>query len=296
LTRDYFEMSDAILFLTHEWRPVHGLKFRRLLKEAKGAGDVFALLQTRSGAAPLSTSDPDLERNVHTFDAERLPGELGYDYLFDGEFKGSPHYPVLWFARTHPYRRYWLIENDVEFTGNWGELIAAVDRGDPDFVACHFCNASERTDSTLWRHQRPSDADSAWANEPQNCVKCFCPIYCISQDAISLIDAAYRAGWRGHPETTFATLLSHHQRKIFDFLDFGVFYKGVEQDPLFEVDALSTLRWRPPVSMIEFEQRREGGMLFHPIKDDWYFDGEKAVVIGESTPSGQTLPIAKDLS
>lgn len=277
----------AVLFLTHRWDKVVRLRFERLVDEAGPLADVFLYMQKSEAADRAEAEGGGIARALVRFDAQALPGSLGYPYGFDNALTpGSGHFAVLAFARKVRRGHYFLIEYDVDFSGRWSDFIAGTLASTPDLATLHIRSMHECPDWNWWRACRPSERDRGWARDPRNMLRSFNPVYCLSLRAAQIVHAAHREGWRAHHELLFPTVLSHRGCKLVDLGPALGFCLGIEQDrlPGKPAEALSTVRWRPKVTPNEFLARSTGKTLFHPVKDDWYFDGEKLVSV-QSDPS-----------
>lgn len=277
------EARTAVLFLTHHWNDIIRLKFERLRSEIGSVADVFILMQKSEAAERAQAEGGSTRRALALFDASALPGELGYAYAFaDAILPGSVHFTVMAFSRRNVYDHYFLIEYDVDFSGNWRDFIATVLKASPDFASLHFFTPRQKPDWGWWRVYRPADRDRGWALDEGNLLRSFNPVYCLSRHAAQLIDAAHRDGWHGHHELILATVLSHRGCRVVDLARLDDFCIGSEQDPDASRDALSTVRWRPDVTQAEFLSRSTGRTLFHPVKDSWCFDGRGVISIAAS--------------
>lgn len=266
--------STAAVYLTHRWDPVHAYRFQRLSREIAGIMDVFLLVQTRNANQTLHEIrrllGGALTSQVRTFDPDVLPAQLGYPYLTSkGLVPGNAHYPLSLFCRTHVYEHYWLVENDVEFTGNWSVLFETCSKCNSDLIAAHLRNYQ---DDPVWRLWTTLVAPLRRPLNLQKLSKAFFPIYRISRSALLLINQLQRSGWRGHFECLIPTMLSLHSMSVTDFQDIHPFYLGRLQDPpktQAEALALSTLRWRPEITLQEAHQHLDKNIILHPIKQNW---------------------------
>jgi hypothetical protein len=269
----------AVLLLTHRWDRFVQLKFERLRAEIGDLADVALLLQRSDGLEALGQT-PD--RSAWIFDPAQLPRQLGFPFMNGRSVvPGSTHFPVMAFARQAPrYAHYLVIEFDVEFSGNWRDLAAAVAVAAPDFASLHFRTHDEIPAWYWWPYCRPAEADQDWAGDRRNLIKSFNPIYCLSRRALDLLEAAHRSGWSGHYELLLATILSRRGCRIFDLAELG-FCAGREQNarPDLPDGELSTVRWRPDVTSEEFDRRSTGQTLFHPVKGGWLYDGSRIVTL-----------------
>lgn len=261
----------AILYLTHHWGPVRAQRFRRLQEETRAVADCFVLLQSAGGNLERQF-DPDCM--VHPFDPAALPAALGYPYLTEkGIVPGCTHYPLVDFCRKHSYPYYWLIENDVEFSGNWNSLVSSFTQDPADLVAAHVV---PHTADPGWIWWRSLSAPRLRPLDPTKLLRAFFPVYRISRKGLFYIDRMQRSGWRGHYEVLIPTLLGAAGMSVKDLRQFGPFYLGSRQDPprsAQQLEQLSTLRWRPPVTHEEFVHRFRENVIFHPVKEAWTFNG-----------------------
>lgn len=274
----------AVLFLTHRWDRLVRLRFERLVAEAGELADVFLLMQQSEAADRAEAEGGAIAPALVRFDVRRLPEVLGYPFAFKDQLSpGSVHFPVLDFARKHRRGHYFLIEYDVEFSGDWSDFLAGTLASGPDCATLHIRTKLECPNWVWWNIYRPSSRDRGWALEPESLRRSFNPVYCLSHRAVERMHQAHREGWRGHHELLMPTILMHCGYKVVDLRRSNDFCVGFEQElrHAMPLDDLSTVRWRPDVSASEFEIRSRGHTLFHPVKDGWYFDGQKLVVLGE---------------
>ena len=268
----------ALLFLTHRWDDVLRHRFERIVREAGETADVFLLIRKCDETGQALAKFPPRAGKLAGFDQEHLAQKLGFPTMKpDALVPGSTHFPIMAFHRQLPdYIHYFAVEFDVEFTGNWGALVRDVTGQAPDFASMHFHTPDEKPDWRWWDHCHPAQADCDWASDRANLRRSFNPVYCLSNSAIEQLDQAHRDGWKGHYEVLLATILTQRGGKIVDLGDYCI---GEEQNPKpgKPVDTISTFRWRPNVSQRELLRRSTGKTLFHPVKDAWFFDGERIV-------------------
>lgn len=260
--------ATLILFLTHRWSPLLGERFLRLHREARAFGDIRLLLHDDHGpvrAAWLDLLDragiPDA---VEFFDPHSLEAELGYPLLRAGSLTpGSAHYPLMRLARNTHYQWYWLIEFDVECARPWHEFFADFGHCEADLLASHVQSRAQQPDWYWWdalRDPRGSAADAAvqW--------KAFFPAYRISQRALAAVDAAHQAGWCGHCEAIVPSVLKAGGFEVRDLREFSDCYSGTEQDPHEDASMLSSMRYRPEITLQELAVRTPTPRLLHPVK------------------------------
>jgi hypothetical protein len=240
--------------MTHVWVPELEAEFERLSRiSGPGAPDVWLVLDAKTrGSAALAGRYP----RCHVFD-EAAISKLPYPRLHDRGLLNHPHFPVLEFFLAHPeYEHYWIVEYDVRYTGDWAHLLDYFRDPDHDLVTAHIRRFGDEPRWEWW--ESLSHPMHTIAREKR--LRSFNVIYRMSHRALKFLHEAQVDGWRGHPEVSIATLLSHSGFKL---LDFGGFYTshGYRSGRL----AMSgSLRYRP--------SRTSAGplanTLYHPVKPE----------------------------
>jgi hypothetical protein len=269
----------AVLYLAHAWTATHTLRFRRLREQTANVGDCYVLYQSATCEVPGGLREAAADA-IHVFQAAELPGRLGYPYLTHGGLvPGCTHYPVIDFCKRHTYRYYWLIESDVEFSGDWATLIGAGNTTEADLLAAHVQRYRDAPDWVWWDSLRlPVPRHAAIPRRIGGLRKAFHPVFRISFDALTLIDRLHRDGCRGHNEMLLPTIIANAGLEVVDLNILHCLYSGHEQEPSRDIPARSTLRWRPEVSLAEFAQTFAANAIYHPVKGNWTFDGTHVLV------------------
>jgi hypothetical protein len=270
------------LFLAHQWSEAIGQRFLRLRREIGPSADCFVRLHDHRLDVLQRWTDfvhaIGAPEALVPFDAGELPAQLGLCYFSDRRIMGNTHFPLLQFARSAAYRYYWQVESDVEYRGNWLSFISSYTDCDAPLLASHVYRYHERPTWTWWLSL---SAPPAAALKQSELCKAFFPVFRISNDAIEAVEQAHRSGWLGHFEALVPTAVVRAGLRVQDLASINPCYVGPSQDPC-TLEPLSTLRWRPKVSRDEFEQRGDAPTIFHPVKDNWSFDGEKVLQFGSS--------------
>lgn len=275
--------KTTVLFLTHKWDLFTRLKYQRLLEEVGDAADVNLLIQASDEVLRELAAHPTANRSEAIFDPRILPKTLGYPFLSGAAIvPGSTHFPVIaWFREHVASQACLVIEYDVEFSGNWRDFVLELGEARLDFGAMHFRSYRDDPDWYWWRSLAPAAGDVTPGFGLRDLRRSFNPVYWISREAMALVDAAHSRGWRGHYECLMATLLERTDCRLADLAQLGGFCHGREQDLRSRPSAsqLATVRWEPQVTQAEFLRRSTGRTLFHPVKEDWIFDGGKIVSV-----------------
>jgi len=110
--------------------------------------------------------------------------------------------PLL-FWKAHPqYQQLWVMEDDVEYTGDPARLFADLASKCEDLLASHVTRCVDNWIYTK-RFCSPGidlPADARWLS--------FFPFYRVSRRALEAIDRRYLEGWDGHQEMTWPTILT----------------------------------------------------------------------------------------
>lgn len=252
-----FDRPQCVLFMTHQWSDRIAARYFKLVADLDGIADVFLLHDLRGRGIP-----GDIE-NAFAYSARRLQRTLGYKCFEPGKIvPGSAHLPLLWFAQRHACAQYWVVEYDVEFTGDWSHLVRAFEHADADLVAAHVRRVEDSKDWVYWRD---FTAPAGAAVTEEKLLKAFFPVYRMSAAGIAAVHDFHKAGYRGHYEMFVPTCLSLRDMRVADLKGEQRFYAGDEQDPVSDRETLSTLRWRPAVDMTT-EFYRSENLIYHPVK------------------------------
>jgi hypothetical protein len=192
---------------------------------------------------------------------------LKYLPIVMGIIPGSNHFPVLQYFLEFPgYDYYWVIEDDVRFTGEWKYFFDFFNAYEDDFISSHLRTFSNEPEWIWWRslsHTYQMIPDSKR-------IRSFNPIYRISSRALRYIHYALSEKWKGHHEVLLPTLLYHNCYKIMDFGGCGdfvangncnMFYTSSGSDPKGLLRE-GTMRFRPVYKAPGNEKNK----LYHPVK------------------------------
>jgi len=252
----------AIVTLTHIWSRAIKREHEKRVRQGGAYGDVW-LLYHRYDASMQTPVAPRVEcmtrRDLDRLHCPPPPVELakgGLAQLF-----------MLEFARRHPdYDRYWFIEFDVRFSGDWALLFEATDAVDADLLAPCVRTRDQHPDWKWWQsltHPREVISD-------QKQLRCLNVICRLSARACKTLDETCQHGWNGHSEVLFPTILSHAGMTVADLGGRGLFtpeplrgrfYREGEDRP----DGLrgrGTMRVAPPRLWCGFVRN----VLYHPVK------------------------------
>jgi hypothetical protein len=174
---------------------------------------------------------------------------------------------ALHFFNAHPtYERYWFLEYDIRFSGEWSEFFSCFQGSDADLLSTSIRRASTHPDWMHWPTLRVPPEVGALSDAERLCN--FMPIVRISRRGLQAIDAGYRAGWGGHCEVTWPTILHHAGLNIEDYGGDGEFVRSDNRNR-FYTNTLTdrdlspgSVVFRPARIFPGFRRNR----LWHPVK------------------------------
>ena len=170
--------------------------------------------------------------------------------------------PIL-FWKSHPQYQYvWVMEDDVEYTGDPAQLFADLAGKEEDLLATHV---TQCVDDWIYAKNFRSPgtdlaADAKWLT--------FFPFYRVSRNALDAIDRRYMEGWDGHHEMTWPTILRGAECSILDIGGQGPHvseeninrhYIGVPGKAFEKHGSFGTMH-------IRLRPGKQKNVLWHPIK------------------------------
>jgi hypothetical protein len=248
------------LWLTHVWSPELEAEFQTLLRLEM---DVWLLLDRRTPSAAGLAAKYDRH---HLFDEAQL-FQLPYPRLSGHGLINHQHFPVMDFFRSHPeYERYWVIEYDVRYTGDWNQFFRSVEGYDHDLITSHIRRYADEPRWPWWSTlQHPSKKIPR-----EKYLRSFNVIYGLSRNALEFLQACQIDGWQGYPEVSFPTLLSEGGFRLLDLGGHGEFTPPELRNQFYTSWATSsgylspfgTMRYRPARATAG----RLPDKLYHPVK------------------------------
>ena len=176
---------------------------------------------------------------------------------------GNCDLPPLLFRRAQPqYAQYWVVEDDVEYSGDLHTLFSGLADREGDLLAAHLARGDE-----AWTYASMLRAPGIDI-KPADSWLVFLTFFRISGAALDLIDRYYRAGWSAHSENAWATILKHGGMTVVDIGGNGEFvadqdrdkrYHGLANDGFAKNGSFGTMN-------IRLRAGRRKDVLWHPIK------------------------------
>ena len=266
-------MKQAVLYLTTKSNEWTLSAFHALEQSLQGMADVYFAYHQQGDV--LSVSLQNIE-NLFVFTSDVL-NELGYTPIEKGKLvPGSNHFPLLkFFKENQCYDYYWLVEDDVRFSGEWKDFFGSFASCTSDFLSSVIETKAENPTWYWWTSLKTGNEVIA----EEKLLKSFNPIYRLSSQALVCIDAHLRIGWMGHYEVLLPTLLYNKGFLLEDFGGEGTFVRP-ENNAKFYDD--TSMRIAPVLP----DDRKN--FLFHPVKE------EKVRLDGSYKKNAVFVPVGKD--
>lgn len=266
-------MKQVVLYLTNKSNEWTLCAFHALEQSLHGMADVYFAYHQQGDVLPVSLHSVD---NLFVFTSDVLK-ELGYTPIERGKLvPGSNHFPLLKFYKENQgYDYYWLVEDDVRFSGEWKDFFGSFASCTSDFLSSVIETKAENPTCYWWTSLKTGNEVIA----EEKLLKSFNPIYRLSSQALVCIDAHLRIGWMGHYEVLLPTLLYNKGFLLEDFGGEGTFVRP-ENNAKFYDD--TSMRIAPVLP----DDRKS--YLFHPVKE------EKVRQEGSYKKNAVFVPVGKD--
>lgn len=266
-------MKQAVLYLTNKSNEWTLSAFHALEQSLQGVADVYFAYHQQGDVLPIALQNIE---NQFVFTSDIL-SELGYTPIEQGKLvPGSNHFPLLKFFRENlGYDYYWLVEDDVRFSGEWKVFFDSFASSTSDFLSSVIETKAENSDWYWWNCLKTGNETIA----EDKLLRAFNPIYRLSCQALSCIDAHLREGWMGHHEVLLPTLLYNKGLFLEDFGGEGAFVRPENKAKFYDD---TSMRIAPVLP----DDRKN--YLFHPVKE------EKVRLDGSYKKNAVFVPVGKD--
>ena len=252
-------MKTAVCFLTHSFSPELRRRWEALLAGTPEGARAFILAQKGSDVPP------ELEARTHWFDFAALRVRAR-KVVGDRLVPGNVHLAFLDFRRAHPgFERYWFVEYDVAFHGDWRDFFAELDADPADLLASRL-RAPEHEPGWYWW----PTLDLPGGPPPARRLRAFFPVCRFSAAALDAVGSAVDRGWTGHHEGVVPTAAREAGLTLSDIGGDGPWTPPSRRGRLYTSVAspdgemlLGTMRAAPP----HFLPFRRRGFLYHPVKE-----------------------------
>lgn len=267
------KMKQAVLYLTTKSNEWTLSSFHALEQSLQGKADVYFAYRQQGDVLPVSLQNIE---NLFVFTSDVLK-ELGYTPIERGKLvPGSNHFPLLKFYKENQgYDYYWLVEDDVRFSGEWKDFFGSFASCTSDFLSSVIETKAENPTWYWWTSLKTGNEVIA----EEKLLKSFNPIYRLSSQALACIDAHLRIGWMGHYEVLLPTLLYNKGFLLEDFGGEGTFVRPGNNARFYDDTSMHIAPVLP-------DDRKN--YLFHPVKE------EKVRQDGSYKKNAVFVPVGKD--
>jgi len=257
--------TTALLFQTHFFDRWCERAFRALASACPEHFRPVVLIHLAPGA-PLPPRLARVPHHVVRTDELRTPeypaksGGEDWD-LWRG---GHTDLILLHFYRARPeHARYWVVEYDVRYTGDWSRFFATFEEEPADFLGPGIIDRADDPDWYNW----PSINGPARVPDAEQ-LRSFLPVFRASAALMRAVDGAYRAGWSGHCEGMWPTLARFNGLLVADLGGDGPYTPARYRNRFYSSTpaalylAPGTLVFKP----VLYRPGRRRDMLWHPVK------------------------------
>jgi hypothetical protein len=219
-----------------------------------------------AGTRSKRFGDTEFPHSVYNLASVRAIGYPEEVHRSSFNIKDHGDIPILLFWRDHPeYRRYWRIEDDVEYTGDFGTLINRLETtiGNSQLLCTHL-----RFLPKDWDHIRMFSTGSDTLPRDHPLRVCFLPFCCATGAALATIDAAYWRRWSGHFEMVWPNVLDFAGMPIRDMGGAGPFVAPGDRNRCYIDRSPNDYQKRGSFGTIDIRLTpgREPDILWHPVK------------------------------
>lgn len=181
--------------------------------------------------------------------------------------------PMRFFQERPDYDRYWIIENDVRFTGSWSSLFEELGSCDADVLGTTVQMHAHNPDWAHWHTLRTGAEEIPFHRR----IKVYIPFGRLSRRLLELSDARCREGWSGHPEVLWPTIALEAGLRVEDIGGDGPLTPGARRG-LYYYNTPNhwslfpgTFVYRPCFADhpdLSGAETRFPGWLWHPVKPE----------------------------
>lgn len=270
-------VRDCAVFVTHKWSPRIAAHYARLKREAGTQLDVFLAYQPQGAEVLPADLDADLVVHIPA-SAEHFP--LRYqEYESRGHETPWGYVDLVWMTafldpRLTGYDRFWLVEYDVDFSGDWGRFFSAARHYAGDLLTARLRPLS--VNPRFYYANRYRQPETA----PLDPLIAFMPISRLSRRLVEHYrDTLRLPGWAGHFEMVLPSIAAAGGLGVAEIGGDDLFtpperrglhYGGTHRELDF---GSSTHGYRPARGYRYFGEAprrfRQPDCIYHPIKVDF---------------------------
>lgn len=243
-------------------------KFYKSIKTALPFFDFCIVTFDRSRAAGISRFAIGNVHVPHIIYNADSTGRLGYKNKIPGKnfhYNSYADIAIMIFLLDHDvYDNIWVSEDDVEYTGDIGELIKSIgeSNGDAGLACTHVRPLPEKWEFIDWFCAGDDDVSRI----PKRV--CFLPFFCVTRPALAAIHAAYTRGWAGHHEMAWPMILDFAGFRIRDIGGNGPYVAPEDRNRRYIDNSPTSFAKHGSFGTMRIRlfPGREPNVLWHPVK------------------------------
>ena len=268
--------KQAVVFVTHTQNSEIGRHFARLQSEVAGLVDVFVCLDASDPTQPCEPNFP-VDFRIAREDAARvLPRRYQESRertggLLNGGYTDLAYWPALMDDRLASYKYLWILEYDVDYSGDWRDFFTRTMPSSADLLGTTIFPRTQSKDWVFWESFRSPPEVPFEAQ-----LRSFIPIARFSRRMLEVYtDAVSDSRWGGHTEALFPTIAHFNQLRVEDLGGEGPFCppewrsKNYVNTPLDAKLSPGTFVYRPATHSYYHDTPQEFSrrdFLYHPVK------------------------------
>ena len=264
-------MTDAFIFLTRspETAPRILKKFHKAARDAKQDFDFHICSFVEGSEQKHSKVEVNGELVDYWVFGKNDAVSLGYSPKMEPDnwvfIPGNVDVLTLsFFKYNKEYSRYWQVEDDVDYSGDAKDLLDSLAEHDDDLLCTHLQRGWQNWTYSHWL----KTGDLGRELRPEETMLGFLPFLRASRRGLSTLDKAYIAGWAGHPEQTWPTILMEAGLEVRDIGGSGEFVDADSINRYYfgttpaSQNKTGSFTPTPPRLFVG----RRPNMLWHPVK------------------------------
>ena len=263
--------NDLFVFYTHFWSESLLLEAKRLVSAVQGRFDfiICGLCDADNSLRPFERTSLKT-KTWSREDLKALPYSRKIEVSNWSTLRGANDLALMALYREQPtYNRYWIMEYDVRFSGDWNIIFDDLALSDADLLCTQVTNYEDNPDWVQWKTLiKPTHSA-----ENAKLLGGFMPFCRISQRLMAKMDEYYRGDWAGHYEVLWPTIALRESLTVEDIggrgrytpsSRAGKYYRSAYIDGIY----LSTFgAWPFYSSKSSFNNHLPTNVLWHPVKE-----------------------------
>lgn len=199
-------VTTKIYFLTDRWSATLAERYDKLRREVPPGHRCEVLFQANAAPANLYGIGSSEFRTVPLQQVLEQPFAIRLRAMKGALIPGNLDQLFLTACLADPgYDAFWLVENDVVFSGSWQTFFDDFSSSPADLLGTSFHTRAFRPDWYHWPSFAPPQTVGDLPDEMT--LRGFLPLMRLSQAAVYTLAYEYTLPWQGHTEAVLPTVL-----------------------------------------------------------------------------------------